>query len=206
MTPPPSFAGIVLAGGLSRRFGGDKARALLNGRALLQHVLLALHPHVSELWVVVNTPGRYADLLETLPFEVREVVDAYPNAGPLGGICTGLMATQCPWSLVLSCDTPAVESVILRTLKARGIQDTTDAVIPLIAQRFQPLQAAWSRRCIPAAVQHLQKNMLKVIDLLPEIQVDCLSEGEIYAQGGTAHSFQNVNTPEALERLQMLCS
>jgi molybdopterin-guanine dinucleotide biosynthesis protein A len=36
--------GVVLAGGLSTRFGSDKAQALWRGRSLLDHALDALAP------------------------------------------------------------------------------------------------------------------------------------------------------------------
>jgi molybdenum cofactor guanylyltransferase len=50
--------GAVLAGGASRRFGSDKALALVDGRSLIDHVIAALAPQCDALVVV----GRsYAD-------------------------------------------------------------------------------------------------------------------------------------------------
>ncbi|WP_120217214.1 molybdenum cofactor guanylyltransferase [Sphingopyxis sp. EG6] len=68
--------GAVLAGGRSRRFGSDKALAMLGGRTLLDHATAALGPHCDA--VVVVGRGEIAD---------------WPRAdmGPLGGIAGALI-------------------------------------------------------------------------------------------------------------------
>lgn len=67
--------GAVLAGGRSRRFGSDKALAMLGGQTLLDHALAALRPHCDAVIVV----GR--DALADWP---------RPGMGPLGGIAGAL--------------------------------------------------------------------------------------------------------------------
>ncbi len=64
--------GAVLAGGRSSRFGSDKALAMLDGQALLDHALAALRPHCDAL-VIVGREGGIADWPR-------------PDMGPLGGI------------------------------------------------------------------------------------------------------------------------
>lgn len=72
--------GAVIAGGASRRFGSDKARALLSGRALLDHVADGLTAQTDAVIVVGREwPGR------------ASVPDRpYPGLGPLGGLCGAL--------------------------------------------------------------------------------------------------------------------
>jgi molybdopterin-guanine dinucleotide biosynthesis protein A len=72
--------GAILAGGQSRRFGSDKAEALYEGRALLDHVADALRLQVSEIVVAGREwPGlpKVADLPEA-------------GIGPLGGLAGAL--------------------------------------------------------------------------------------------------------------------
>ena len=72
--------GAILAGGQSRRFGSDKAEALFEGQALLDHVAEALRPQVAELVV----SGKQWPGLET----VTDLPEA--GLGPLGGLAGAL--------------------------------------------------------------------------------------------------------------------
>lgn len=68
--------GAILAGGQSRRFGSDKALALLGGRSLLDHARAAIAPHCDAA-VVVGRAGGIADWPR-------------PGMGPLGAIAGAL--------------------------------------------------------------------------------------------------------------------
>jgi molybdenum cofactor guanylyltransferase len=72
--------GALIAGGGSRRFDGDKAAALLNGRALIDHVSDALAPQVDALVVC----GRDWPDMATVADRPA------PELGPLGGLCGAL--------------------------------------------------------------------------------------------------------------------
>jgi molybdenum cofactor guanylyltransferase len=86
--------GAILAGGQSRRFGSDKAKALFKGKALLDHVADALRPQCAELVIAGREwPG------------IQSVVD-YPEfgLGPLGGLAGALKQAQSNgFDAVLSC-------------------------------------------------------------------------------------------------------
>jgi molybdenum cofactor guanylyltransferase len=59
MPPEHRVLGAVIAGGASRRFGSDKALALIDGRPMLDHVLAALRPQVGALVICGrNWPGE----------------------------------------------------------------------------------------------------------------------------------------------------
>lgn len=72
--------GIVLAGGQSRRFGSDKAEAMLGGRTLLDHAIAALRPHCDALAIV----GRRSAGLPSIADRPRS------GLGPLGGLAGAL--------------------------------------------------------------------------------------------------------------------
>jgi molybdenum cofactor guanylyltransferase len=89
--------GAIIAGGGSRRFGGDKAAVLLNDRALIDHVADALAPQVDAMVVSGRDwPG------------LKAVADRpAPDLGPLGGLCALLhYAAQHEYDAVLAagCD------------------------------------------------------------------------------------------------------
>lgn len=103
--------GAILAGGASRRFGSDKAAALLEGRPLIDHIAAALKPHVSRLIVC----GRAHPDLESVPD--RPLADL----GPLGGLNAALhYADKHGFERVvtLPCDTPVIDPELIPALLA----------------------------------------------------------------------------------------
>lgn len=72
--------GTILAGGQSRRFGTDKADAMLAGRTLLAHAVEALRPQGDAIVIV----GRNTALAPSVADWPR------PAMGPLGGIAGAL--------------------------------------------------------------------------------------------------------------------
>lgn len=102
---------MVLAGGLSTRFGSDKAEALFEGRALIDHAVALLAPHVEAVAVV----GR--DRAGLPRIDDRPA----PGLGPLGGIAGALRhAAAAGYQAVLTvpCDTPLLDPALLATLAA----------------------------------------------------------------------------------------
>ena len=89
-TSPARLAAVVLAGGESRRFGGDKLAADIDGRSLLDHALDQL-PSDARTAVVgpVRTLGRAVTFLREDP----------PGGGPAAALVTGLL-----WALELGAE------------------------------------------------------------------------------------------------------
>lgn len=124
----------ILAGGRSSRFGTDKARALVNGKALIRQVADVLASRASSTTVVADQKDKYLDL--GLP----TIADRHPGCGPLGGIHTAVehrRATAEGWLLVASCDlyAPRVEWVdLLRAAATNG-----DQAVLFQGERVEPL-------------------------------------------------------------------
>lgn len=79
-------AGVILAGGQSRRMGGgDKGLLTLKGQTLLARVTARLEPQVAEL--ALNANGDPARFDTDLPI-VADSIDGF--AGPLAGVLAGL--------------------------------------------------------------------------------------------------------------------
>lgn len=87
MTQPSTIAGVLLAGGLSRRMGGgDKSLRVLGGATILARVIARARPQVAAL--VLNANGDPARFRE---FGLPVVSDSIPDfAGPLAGVLAGL--------------------------------------------------------------------------------------------------------------------
>jgi molybdopterin-guanine dinucleotide biosynthesis protein A len=117
----PAVAGLLLAGGLSRRMGGgDKALRTLGGETLLARVLQRIRPQVRR--VVLNANG---DPARFQAYGLPIVPDSVPDfAGPLAGVLAGLewaktQATDLPWVASFATDAPFVpRDLVARFLEA----------------------------------------------------------------------------------------
>jgi len=105
---------VVLAGGSSRRFGGDKLAASLHGVPLLTSVITSLPPDWS---VVVVGPER--EVGRTVTF-VRENP---PGSGPAAALLTGVRATTGDVVLTVPGDSPGAGRVAARLLGALADHD-----------------------------------------------------------------------------------
>jgi molybdopterin-guanine dinucleotide biosynthesis protein A len=86
---------VVLAGGHSRRFGADKLRARVEGRACLARVVGAVRPLAAEVVIATSSEVRRRQLSRIVPRTVRFVVDRPERyrPGPAGAILQGLEAS-----------------------------------------------------------------------------------------------------------------
>lgn len=76
--------GAIIAGGQSRRFGSDKALAVVDSKPLLDHVAEALSAQTDALVIIGRTWPGIASIAD------RPALDQ----GPLGGLCAALHYAQ----------------------------------------------------------------------------------------------------------------
>ena len=106
---------IVLAGGRSSRFGGDKLAIRVDGRPLLDRAIDAVRAVTSEV-VVVAPP----DVERLVPDGVRVAHDERPFDGPLAGLAAGLAALEphVERAIVVAGDMPSLVPAVLARLIA----------------------------------------------------------------------------------------
>ena len=121
-----TISGLVLAGGKSRRFGGeDKGLLPLADKPMVEHVLERLAPQVQSLFLSCNR--HQSDYQNTLNHvasahpsisETALVSDPAPQnyAGPLVGIYSLLQQARTGWVLICPCDMPLIPRTIVRDL------------------------------------------------------------------------------------------
>jgi len=134
--------GLVLAGGLARRMGGDKSFVTLGAKPLLAHVLERLAPQC--VGVIVNGNGEASRFSS---FGVPVVADDIPGfAGPLAGVLAGLEHARAQgFGFVVSAavDTPFIPRDLVERLRAA--RDATHAEIAVAAsnERNHHVVALW---------------------------------------------------------------
>ncbi len=145
--PPEAagVAGVVLAGGLSRRMGGgDKALLDLGGRTILDHVIERARPQVAALALNANGDAQRFERFG-LPV-IADVVEGY--AGPLAGVLTGLEwaaaeAPDCAWVASFASDAPFLPDDLVARLLAAVEQGGADMACAASAGRHHPVFGLW---------------------------------------------------------------
>jgi molybdopterin-guanine dinucleotide biosynthesis protein A len=142
-------AGVVLAGGRSVRFGGEKAVALLDGRSLLAWAFERLRSICAE--VAINArPGTEAEAVaQSLGLPVLH--DAAGDAlGPLAGVKAGLIWAEQRGATMLAvspCDAPLLPDDLYVRLLASA---AGGAAMATTTDGRQPLCALWPVAALPA--------------------------------------------------------
>jgi molybdopterin-guanine dinucleotide biosynthesis protein A len=77
-------------------------------------------------------------------------------------------------------------------------------VLPRTSAGFEPLCAAYSRRCLKPAEDHLRANKLKIHLALKDCRIKTISEDRLRAKDPDLVSFFNVNTPQDLARAEQM--
>jgi molybdenum cofactor guanylyltransferase len=186
------LTGFVLAGGKSTRMGRDKAVLSLNGRTLLETALAAVRPVVNEVFIL----GPRQPYCTFAPV----IADIFPGCGPLGGIHAALAQTKTEFNLMIAVDTPFLSAALLRYLAERALAARAVVTAPEINGYPQPLCAVYSRDFLPIAEQALKAGAYKIVALFPSDRTLVVGEAELTQVAFTAEMFENLNTPEDLER------
>lgn len=158
-----SITGIVLAGGKSRRMGVDKGLMLFRGKPLVQYSLDLLNKFCDRILISSNNP-EYC----SLGYEV--IADKVAGAGPMAGIASCLEYSDSAINLILSCDMPLLEPVILETLLKNTEGNTF--VVPLDhSGRAEPLCAMYHLNSLPLMKQMIESNTFRMTSLYLKEQV-----------------------------------
>ncbi len=189
-------AGVVLAGGLSRRLGRDKAVERIGGEPLIARCIRRLARVVDEVVVVVNTAER-GDRLP-LPEGVKVAVDMYPDGGSLGGIFTGVSAIGREWGVVVACDMPFVNADLVGHMV--GLREGQDVVAPVLEGRAEPTHALYSKACLPHMERRLEAGDLKITGFFDDVRVRYVGEDEVDGFDPERLSFFNINTAADIGR------
>ena len=185
---------VILAGGMSRRLGRNKALEPFQGEPLIQRVIARMRQVGESLIVVVNDPERAAEL--DLPEDVTTAVDRYPGMGSLGGILTGLVTAPTEWATFCACDMPFLNPQLYQLLLS--FRDGYDSVVPVVDGRPEPTHAVYSRACVEPIRERIVANDLKISSFFGEVRVCLVPEEQIRRTDPELLSFFNVNTQEDL--------
>jgi len=188
--------GLILAGGRASRMGGvDKGLALLDGQAMVAHVIARLAPQVAGLIINANrSHERYAAF--GYPVWPDQQTDF---AGPLAGLQAGLCHCHTPYLLSAPCDSPYLPFDLLLNL-ANALQNADADIAVAVttdpdtqARQPQPVFMLLKSSLLTDLNDYLQGGGRKI-----EKWYRRLNYSEALFDDGEA--FRNINTEEQLQQ------
>ena len=192
-------AGVILAGGLSRRMGGgDKALMDLGDRSMLAHVRDRLAPQVGGLALNANgDPARFAEF--DLPV-IADPIDGF--IGPLAGVLAGMRWAQTAqpgarWVVTAATDTPFLPTDLVDRLVVAAGHNETMIALAKSGDQVHPVFGLWPV-CLAddldewLSAGHSNK-VLHWVDRHP--RVDVSFTGPV-VDGIMLDPFFNANTPD----------
>jgi molybdopterin-guanine dinucleotide biosynthesis protein A len=149
---------VILAGGSSTGFNGDKGISELNGKPLISHVVNTLEGLVDEVVVVTDSQERADIYTKLLSSKVKFAIDSSEIKGSLVGATAGFEAASGEYSALLPFDSPFVSQEVISLLfdcavgKAAIIPRSTD-------MECEPLHAVYhTKQALVAAKEALEEN------------------------------------------------
>lgn len=199
-----NVAGVLLAGGQSRRMGGgDKALRPLAGRPLLDHVIERVRPQVAALVLNANgDPARFAR------FGLPVVPDSVPDfAGPLAGVLAGLdWAAQhrpdCAFVVSVATDAPFLPHDLVARL-VNGLEaEGAELACAMSDGQLHPVIGLWPVRLRDALRHALVEESVRKVD----VWTGRYHLATVAFPVDPIDPFFNANRPEDLERAAALRS
>jgi molybdopterin-guanine dinucleotide biosynthesis protein A len=175
----PDLTGVLLVGGLSRRFGSVKALATLGQETLAERAWRVLGDACGQRLAV----GKEADQLG-LPFPIQD--DGTSVRAPLAGVVAGLREAPTEVCVFLPVDCPVMTSEALQALG--------DACADAAVSQTGPLPGAYSRSALTTLQERLAQGELALHEALDQLETRVVELD--------AELVQNVNTERELERLR----
>lgn len=193
-----TIAGVILAGGLSRRMGGNEKSLLqLAGKEPISWVAEAMVPQVSQLAVNANGDPTRFDFLG-LPV-IADTVEGF--VGPLAGVLAGMR-----WAKQLggvthlasaAADTPFLPGDLVNRLEA-AIGGENHIAMAYSLDRIHPVFGLWPI-ALADALQHflVAEDKRKILEFANRYTLHSVS----FDKPGT-DPFFNINTPQDLAQAE----
>jgi len=197
-----SIAGVLLAGGLSRRMGGgDKCLRALGGQPLLARIIDRVRPQVGHLVLNANgDPSRFSDF--GLPV-ASDSVEGF--AGPLAGVLTGLEWARehhpdCRWMASFPTDAPFLPRDLVVRMLAAVDASGSDMACATSGGRAHPVVGLWPVRL----AEDLRRAMVDEDIRKVDVWTARYRLEQVAFQSEPVDPFFNTNRPEDLAAAETL--
>jgi molybdopterin-guanine dinucleotide biosynthesis protein A len=188
------IGGLVLAGGRATRMGGvDKGLLTLAGKAMAWHVVQALRPQVSDLFINANRNlEQYRELGHPV---VTDLMGDFP--GPLAGMASGMRVAKTPYLLTAPCDSPFVPADLAERLHSALAGKNAEISVAGNQGRLEPVFALLDCRLLPSLLEYLNSGGRKIDRWYAQHRMAAVDFSD------NPRAFLNLNTPEELAAVEL---
>ena len=182
------LVGILLAGGMSRRFGSPKAFAVMDGELFYERAYKALDK-VCDHVVIISR----AELRPHFSAECDVITDLewVAGQGPLAGILSGMTARPAEKYMVLPCDMPFIGPAETNKL-LKLADDLSDITAVRNATEKIPLFSIWNFRVKEELHKDLAAGQLRVMKFMDKVTTEWIDSSQIHEDPLV---FRNINKP-----------
>lgn len=177
MSTPSPVTGYILAGGLSRRLGRDKAALPWRGTTLLEYMTEILSTVSSTVQIIGR--GAFPDLV--------------PGIGPIGGILTALHSSTTEANLIIAVDLPLLTSDFLKYFNERCRQTDRLVTACKIESSF-PVCLGVRASLKPVVDDYVAAGKRSLHGLIESCNPEIVSSRDLAEAGFAASLFTNINT------------
>lgn len=196
-SPLTDVTAVILAGGRSARFGGDKGLAAWRGRRLVDHVLERLPDKRDGTVLVIRREQDDG----TWPGVTTVHDDPDLGDGPLRGVIGGLAACRTTWAWVVACDQPLVSADLLQALLQSARPDDL-ALIPEWDGRLKPVTGLYAVKTGLQLAECAAAGEQSLIGALKTVGFRVFDQEECGRHDPDGIGFLNINRPEQLAQLE----
>ena len=189
------ITGIILAGGRSSRLGKDKGLCSFRDKPLVSYAIDILKPLCGEMMISANHfPEKYA------AFGFQVIPDEVKNIGPMGGVLSCLTKSKTQYNLILSCDTPFVNTDVFRFLLKK--MENFQVVCPSHETfLLEPLSACYNTNVVSELEEAVRKKEYKMMQFFKRIRFKSVNIDQNLPFFND-NLFLNLNTPDDLEKAE----
>ena len=192
---------VVLAGGLSKRFGEDKNQVKLGNITLLEHVLAKVTNKFEKILIISNQNLNIKTLTS-----VTIIPDCIQgNLGPLVGILSAMKwikknNKQYQWIATFPCDTPFFDTSIIEKYKSKINLNESLLYFVKSNQKRHNIFGLWSVKLMDTLENDIVNNNFRKV----EEWADKIGVKIINIKSDKFDNFFNINTKTDLEEAKRL--
>lgn len=194
------LSGVVLAGGVGSRMGGDKGLVRIGARPMFMYAIESVSRIADDVLLAVakDCGSKYAGIVDG---HVRVVEDTAPGRGPLEGLINSFELAKGTFVAVIPCDAPFVRYEVLSLLasKTRGY----DGAVPVVRGFIEPLVAVYARTpALQAFKEELAAGTGKVSNAVARLRIARVQEEDLRDVDPDLSSFWNINSQADLSKAE----